>query len=98
MQITWIGHIPCRIGDELILVRVKIVLLYEHLVVMAVPGPRPVLISPHDAKILRNLVIVGKLVQRHVHQSLAIEPVIVETKRLDTMAGGHIRLRTDGLD
>ena len=90
-DVARVRHIACGIGNEGRLVLLLIRLLDQHLGLSTIPCARPVLVRPHDAKVLVDLFF-HKCVQRRIHQTLAIEPVVVKAERIDARITRQTRL------
>ena len=96
-NIAFILEVAQRISDERVLIFFAVVLLDENLFVHAIPRACPVLVRPHNAERLIDTIGFGKQVERLVHQSLAVKPVVVKTECLDAGVLSQSRLFDNGV-
>ena len=64
----------------------RVLLRHQDRVVAAVPAPRPVLVRPADAKREIGFAAAVHLVERTLEQAASVEPVVVVTEAMDTVA------------
>ena len=96
-DIAGIAEMAGEVGRAPLVVSRVVVLGDQHLVLGAVPAPRPVLVGPHQAEADVDVGRSEEHLQRLLQQPPAVEIIVVEHEAADARPFRHRRLGAQGL-
>ncbi len=88
---------PREVRHQQIVILGQIILRDQDLVIPAVPAPRPVFVRPHQAERHPDVRPVQELLQRPLHQPLAVERIVIEHETIDARGRRHGHLPAHGV-